>query len=256
MKKILFLLLSLFMIFYIFSSCSQKSSEISSPVQMQTTTFYSPTITPTTTITQTHTNTPTATITCTNTNTSTPIIVEIKCIGTSTPFICTNIYDTGIIENYNNNYGNTKVFSIGVDSASNRRRVLIKFDLSSIPQTAQIIDAKLFIYISTFGAVSNPFYVSAHKINSEWQETTETWNTHNGGDFSSSESGVVAIASTGSCIIFLDNALVQGWVNGTIPNNGILLKQSIENTSLDYIVIEMKESLEQYRPYLQVKYIN
>jgi len=279
MKKILFSLLLLTIIFY-FLSCSKNSSDSpAEPTPQITKTFtitetptltythtVSPTIThtstitntntfiPSFTITNTHTNSPTYTISPTFTNTSTPVTIQIKCVGT--PSDCTNVYDVGIVENSTNNFGTSQVNSIGFDGAY-KRRVLMKFDLSSIPTSAQIIEARLIFYVDNFSfAGSNPFYVGAYKINSDWEELTENWYTHNGGDFSTNVYLTAPITSTGSWTIFLIQSWVQEWVNNPASNYGILLKQEIENTTTDYIVISMKEHPdENCRPYLQVKYI-
>jgi hypothetical protein len=129
--------------------------------------------------------------------------------------------------------------------------------LSSIPSTAQIVDARLIINVQDVSGASLPFALFAYKINSDWQENTETWLTHNGGDFENQSRGGAYINSTGGWTLFLDTNLIQGWVNGSIPNYGILLKQNPENTVNDYITIYLKEiSEENQRPYLEVKFIN
>lgn len=195
------------------------------------------------------------TITSTFTSTSTPATVEIKCLGT--PTVCTNTYDTVIIEHTSNNYGGLGEVNLGFDGM-NKRRILIKFDVSSIPATANIQEANLIINVaSTDHAVSDPFIISVHKINSDWGEFTETWNTHNGGDFDINEIGTCNVTVIGQYIINLDSAVVQKWINGTIGNYGILLKQQTENTVSDYINISLKENIqENQRPKLVIKYIN
>lgn len=254
-------------LFFIFLSCSKNPSsetkteptqapEISSTLTDTPTPAGTFTQTPTSTFTSTFTftNSFTSTVTLTSTSTSTPITVEVRCSGT--PLTCTN-YDTVIIENTSNNYGTLQSNSLGFDG-SNKRRVLMKFDVSSIPATATVLEARLIFYVNNFSnAASNPFFVGAHKINSDWGELTETWQTHNGGDFDVNIMAGSNVSGTGSWTIFLTPSVVEGWIKGTIPNYGVLLKQGTENTVQDYIDISMKEwSTENERPYLIIKYIN
>jgi len=98
----------------------------------------------------------------------------------------------------------------------------------TIPESATITSAVFSIV--TYGIASNQA-VWLHRITKDWSELGVTWNTFMPGpgdppsfdpapfsSFSTSINGPHAVDVT---------ALVQGWVNGTLPNYGILLEQGL-----------------------------
>jgi hypothetical protein len=230
---------------------NEKASEPTAPA-VDTNTF---TMTCTATDTGTPTNTPTVTetftttLTPTRTATATTTTVQIRCAA-----LGCYVADAGIVENSASNFGSSTVNSAGFDGA-NKRRILIKFDLSSIPSTAQVTDARIVVTVSNYFGAGASFNLSAHTVNSAWDEAVETWSTHSGGDFNPAGQGSTAVSSTGSWVVFLTPSVVQQWASGALANNGLLIKQETENTVSDYIVIYMKEAAnESDRPYLQVTY--
>lgn len=87
--------------------------------------------------------------------------------------------------NPNSNFGSLNemhVYSWTVQGALNINRVLLNFDLSSLPLQSSILDAQLILYFKTSNAGiltehsgMNNFLVQ--RIVSEWKEETVTWNT-------------------------------------------------------------------------------
>lgn len=249
-KKMTFGILSFFLAAgLVFISACAKTSPAAAVISTKT-------ITPTRTmsVTQTQTVLTTPTCTMTVTTTSTVVTVQLKCSGA--PSVC-GAADTGIIQAAPaNNYGSSSVNSVGF-SGTGVRRILMKFDVSSIPSGAEITDARLVFTINLLSSAVLPFAVSAHTVNSSWGEDTETWDTHSGGDYYATAQGSASVTSTGSWVIFLDPAVVGQWVSGSLANNGVLLKQDVENTTEDWLSIYMKEdTVEAERPFLQVTYRN
>ncbi len=136
--------------------------------------------------------------------------------------------DTGV-ENVSptNNYALLFLTGIG-NSASNIVRTYIEFDLSSIPANARVFDADLKFYqFNTLG--TDNFTVGLHKITSTWDESTITWNLQPTSSTSAEvTNNITAGATTWESWDIV--ALVQGWLDGTITNYGMMLKDTDESS--------------------------
>lgn len=124
---------------------------------------------------------------------------------------------------------------------SNVIRSLLKFDISSIPEGALILNSKLNLWLSS---VSNDtsIDVTAHKMSHSWTENGANWNTYDGyyswktkgGDFVSTPADTVGgISSLTDLSINYKwdmTDLVKSWKGGA-ANYGILLKSSAEGTA-------------------------
>jgi uncharacterized repeat protein (TIGR01451 family) len=111
-------------------------------------------------------------------------------------------------------------------------RALIRFDLSAIPAGATLTSATLeMYYFSTRTTLTES--LRAHRITRAWTEAGVTWRTTDGvnnwttagGDY---DAAVAATATVNSTVNAWKQwgltALVQGWVNGTVANQGLLLE--------------------------------
>jgi hypothetical protein len=133
-------------------------------------------------------------------------------------------------------YGNTNDSSL---CWSGVRRTFVKFDVNEIPSSDLIESAALYGYVTWSDvAESNAFTVGVYRITSDWDEPSVTWNrrkigvnwTTAGGDFDSTPicyqyglghtTGMKLIADGNNLV-----NLVKGWVNGTIPNYGLMLRK-------------------------------
>ncbi len=115
---------------------------------------------------------------------------------------------------------------------TNASRSLLQFSLQSIPSTNTVVSAKLLMFLgsaSTSTATSFGVY-----------QLTRTWTT------AATTNG---IAATGVWYSWSPTALVQGWVNGTIANDGLLLKEPTENVTN---VLSFNSASATNPPYLQV----
>jgi hypothetical protein len=139
------------------------------------------------------------------------------------------------------NYGtNTWGNGIGYYSTGIKRS-LIRFDISSISSSATVSAAKLRLLMYTIGANRT---LEAYQVLRPWTQTASTWNNYAtslawttagcggvGTDVAGSATGTVAVTTgqAGTWIeIPLSTSLVQGWVDGTASNNGVLLKDTTE----------------------------
>lgn len=174
--------------------------------------------------TPTWTPTPTPTITPTWTPTPTP---TPRPQPTTVTLIANS--DACVLQGYpSQNAGRTTDMWAGYDDQPNRNaqivRSLVKFDLSSVPAGATITNAKLKVYYRGYrdfaGHVST---VTAYQITGDWQETSVNWNNKPG--FGASYGSVSIAANSNWGWRELDvTALVQGWMNGALANQGIMLR--------------------------------
>ncbi len=164
------------------------------------------------------------------------------------------------------NYGtNTWGNGIGFYSGGTKRS-LIRFDVSAVPSGASVTSARLRLLMNTIGAnrtlEAYEALQSWTQLGSTWQvyDTGSSWNTAgcggSGTDYAATTAGSTSVTTSqaGTWVeIDLDTSLVEGWVSGTITNNGLLLKVTDESSG------EMRYRAENYstaseRPQLVVEY--
>lgn len=127
---------------------------------------------------------------------------------------------------------------------------LIYFDLTSLPTGVTILSAQLELYQkSKIGTISDAA-IEVHRIKQDWTEGTkagtgtadganwltadgaQNWDDGSGGNAPGGSYGVISMANTtiDSNINVMRQwditALAQGWIRGTYPNQGLLLKGS------------------------------
>jgi len=112
---------------------------------------------------------------------------------------------------------------------------VVAFDLSSIPPGSTINDVQLKL---TADLISNPpIPLLLHKITTNWDESTTTWNfpwTTPGGDFLTTSSATQTITVLDAYIWGSTGQMVndvQGWVDDPSSNNGWLLKRADESVT-------------------------
>lgn len=104
------------------------------------------------------------------------------------------------------------------------------FDLSAFPSMAQVNAAEISLYLHSTSANDT---VTLFSVTNEWtaseatwikRTATENWTT-SGGDYDSQAVGTLTSAISGWKQADL-SPLVEGWVDGTTPNNGVILKDN------------------------------
>jgi hypothetical protein len=167
-----------------------------------------------------------------------------------------NVYDTQIaydptstVESINTNFGSSEVFNTGMISKG-VRQALLGFDLGPVPAGAQIQSATLQLWIKQDFELQP---VRVHRITAPWSESTVTWASFDEdydpaveASFSNNGPGYV-----GEVTVDISN-LVEEWVEGSFPNDGVLLEQS-GTTNTSYWSSEYKPAT---RPALVVCYTN
>lgn len=148
------------------------------------------------------------------------------------------------------NYGTNSDLQIGKSSTAIIRS-LIKFNISSIPASAVVSSANLSLYLNGYEDAL-AFNVDVHRITADWNEGSVTWNSQPAHDAS-----VITSSPVGGTIGWYSWSLaspVQGWVNGTLTNYGVKLKQDTETSTRRRYFYSSDHTTASERPKLVVTY--
>ena len=173
--------------------------------------------------------------------------------------------DTYLSENSpSNNYGTQTTLVVDGDDppgSGRDKRTHIKFDLSKVPSGAKIQSAKLKFNVENQSA--NTY--STHYLKRNWSETGANWSTYDGvnawgsagassstydrggtdlAPFKASATGAVSVPMNSAGI-----AKVQEWVDGKVPNYGLMIWNS---SNTDRLALSSRESAN--KPVLEVTY--
>lgn len=141
------------------------------------------------------------------------------------------------------NFGSDTTMELNRNGAGTAtRRVLVKFDLSSIPSNATLTSATLKLFQSGSASGLSGVQMDLHRLTRGWTENQFTWNksdnstnwTTAGGDFAGTATASVTPSSSGSNGTQHDFTVttdVASFVAGTDTNYGWVLKFNNESTS-------------------------
>jgi hypothetical protein len=135
-------------------------------------------------------------------------------------------------------------------------RSMIKFDVSEIPASTSISSAVLRVYYTGYYDYAGySRTITSYRISSNWSEASVTWNTAPSiAETYGTVSLIAASSSFGWYSIDVTN-LVRGWVNGTLPNYGVMLRGPEQSGSdSSWRNFATKEAGSSYTPYLQITY--
>jgi RHS repeat-associated protein len=122
------------------------------------------------------------------------------------------------------------LIQVGTDGQGNLRRGFMRVDTSAVPKTAEVIDGKLFLYVES-GTQRN---VDLHRVTRE-STSARTWNKYDGVNSWATPGGEISGSPDGSTAAFGGSAgwysiparkLAQGWVDGSTPNYGLIVKDN------------------------------
>jgi RHS repeat-associated protein len=155
-------------------------------------------------------------------------------------------------------------------------RTLLRFNLASIPKTASLTSATIGLY--SLKTATNVTKVDLYDVNQSWNQDA-TWkyfeSHHNvsgewknpGGDFGKympTPTGLTTAERGGSQPGWWNFSssnlswLVQRWLDGGVPNNGVLLKLAEESPRVCCLerMVEWSSSAAANKPYLSVNYLS
>jgi len=154
------------------------------------------------------------------------------------------------------NYGNSTFGFIGssVDSPSIFIRGYFQYDLSTIPSTAVITSASFALNYGGSGSADLP--LGLYKVLEEWNEAVITWNNQPTCSTELEYTCTIYSGSTTGVYKYWYNLadLVQGWLDGSIVNYGMMIRDADESSLDTMAIFASSEADEQYRPKLTVNY--
>jgi hypothetical protein len=198
----------------------------------------SPTATHTPTQTLTPTQTPTGEVTPTPTHTPMPVETTVTLQQGSDGY--SGCQDTYVYQYApDTNYAGQDALKVGYKQ---QNAGLLRFDVSSIPADASVLTATLQVYATGWGGANISF--GAFGITRTMDATQATWNEAQAGqawglpgcndvtnDRRPSPESTVTTTGIGKWYSLDLTAVAQGWVDGSLPNHGALLRQTVVNTS-------------------------
>jgi len=129
------------------------------------------------------------------------------------------------------NYGDSPICEVGNSTILFLKfvyRSYIQFDLSSVPENARVTDADLRLYQYDTTGTGN-FTIDLYKVTSEWQEGTINWNSQPSYSTEAEYSCNITAGAVTWKSWDIDD-LVQGWMDGTISNYGMVLIDTDETS--------------------------
>jgi hypothetical protein len=167
------------------------------------------------------------------------------------------------------NYGSCKDLYVGVAVANELSRALLKFNMSSLPANAVITDA--YVELTKTGGSNTAANFAVHRVTKAWTEGisscsgstgASSWSqrqsgtawTTAGGDYNATPESTISVGNNAKYAWNVKD-LVLGWQNGTIPNNGILLKMVSESTINEKKFASSEEGDATERPVLVITYL-
>ncbi|HEX6500295.1 MAG TPA: DNRLRE domain-containing protein [Micromonosporaceae bacterium] len=145
-------------------------------------------------------------------------------------------------------------------------RAVVKFDTTSIPTDAKVLDAYVTLWESTMVSTNNPGTASyeMHALTRDFDQSTATWNSAAAGTAWSTAGGDYD-ATVSDSLTSLTNdparrswgvtSAAQGWVADPSSNHGVLVKLADEAGPAERTIFLSSEAAEpQLRPKLVVTY--
>jgi len=151
-------------------------------------------------------------------------------------------------------YGKDGCFAVSGDYKESR--ALIAFDLSTIPDGAPISGATLHLRLGGYCCYTGhtgPRTVTIYRAEDSWSESTVTWD--NRPDYAEAYGSTSVDLYPGNWVWYSFDVtdLVRGWVDGTWPNNGMMVRAP-ETSGDNFAWIQFYSSEAALAPYLEISY--
>lgn len=164
----------------------------------------------------------------------------------------------------NPNFGTAPDLTIGNWGGSSWGRAVLQFPALPLPSNATLVSANLRLFM--FEPITNGLmYFSAHRMLDNWTEMGSNWNLRDGvtpwnttgGDFDPIALSISAgVTNATGWLTWNVTGLAQGWWNGTIVNDGLMIRQVADT----FLVLGQKDFYSSdstnasYRPELVLGY--
>ncbi len=139
-----------------------------------------------------------------------------------------SIADADVLQGYpNSNTGSDTEMWAGYDDSLDPDGMIVRshvrFDVSAIPSGTIINSAVLQVYlVNSYDFPNTTRTITTYRISSSWAESSVTWNTRP--SFAEAYGSAPVTHGALGWYSFDVTNLVQGWVNDTLPNYGIMLR--------------------------------
>jgi len=152
-------------------------------------------------------------------------------------------------------YGtDTYLYSNGA-GPGNICRAYIQFDASMIPATAVVDSAYLELYYYSEIGPAAAGLVGVYQVTGVWDEASITWNNQPVAGALPLTTATVPAAHTNTFLFWDMKNLSQGWVDNSIANRGLMLRDTDETTSEGYKVFYSSDwGTANQRPKLTINY--
>jgi hypothetical protein len=153
--------------------------------------------------------------------------------------------------NPDGNYGSANNLVIGYNSSGPQAmRLLLQFNLSSIPSYATVNSATVYLYQYAAAGIANMGFQAQYAV-SPWNEYNATWNNANyiGG----STLPVGNFPNTLGWLSFNSTNLFQTWVSGAEPNYGLIVTGN-EDPAANSSRYFYSSNAGSNRPYVDITY--
>jgi hypothetical protein len=125
------------------------------------------------------------------------------------------------------------------------RKILVAFDLSSVPSGSVIASAELALHCISWSDDTGGS-VGVYEVTSAWDENTVTWNTAPHVSESILDSTVIDLNAYNTWDI---TNLVRDWHAGTRPNHGVMLYSDAYD---NYSFASHENTVNEYPPQLRI----
>jgi len=151
------------------------------------------------------------------------------------------------------NYGTAIRLYCGNYPDGQKRRALMRFDLSAIPTSATVTRATLRIYLYAVYQGTDRYRV--HRVTKAWQERGATWSNMNAAyDPTASATRAIRVGMQGQYAQFNITTLVQRWLTTPSTNYGLLTRGTEGAAHLGIVVGSREYLTPSWRPKLTVVY--
>lgn len=176
-------------------------------------------------------------------------------------------FDTYIREaSASSNFGGATTLQVDGDEPSGSATdmsILLGWDIGVVPADAMVQSAT--IYLNVLNISSGPY--SCYGLLTPWEETQATWNNaltastwaiagaRGAGDRANLPLCTISAPVTGPVAVDLNSdglALVQSWVDGSLPNHGIIIADSATSDGADFDSSDSANAMN--RPKLELVY--
>ena len=207
--------------------------------------------TPTVTLTPTQTHTPTPTSTPTATTEATETTVMLQGVSEDT-----HVYQYAATQNY-------CLQELLIVGYKQQYGGIVRFDVSSIPASATVVEASLQLYAAGWGGADITVGVygitrTVDVCQATWSQSRagSAWGQGGANDPVTDRRPVAESSVTTSGVLkwyaFDVRGLVQGWVSGVLQNNGVLLRAAYSTGSFRFASVE--NGTPSLRPKLVITY--